>query len=76
MRKRQFVRTQVLYLGCRWCSLITVIFLLVGIDKTLQMDCAVYFIMAYVTYPSLWCDLSFKHSHRVLVTFHSCLHQV
>ncbi|KAH9983634.1 hypothetical protein BJV74DRAFT_613649 [Russula compacta] len=47
MRKRPFLWTQLLYMGCRWCTLFTIIVVLVGPNATQQIDCPVYFIMAY-----------------------------
>ncbi|KAH9999660.1 hypothetical protein BJV74DRAFT_165734 [Russula compacta] len=48
MRKRKFNRTQPIYLGCRWCTLLAVITQLVGLDTAQGIDCRVWLILNYI----------------------------
>ncbi|KAH9999662.1 hypothetical protein BJV74DRAFT_166007 [Russula compacta] len=47
-RKRKFVRTQLIFIGCRWCTLFAIIPNLVGLDTTQGIDCRATVIMNYI----------------------------
>ncbi|KAH9999664.1 hypothetical protein BJV74DRAFT_166064 [Russula compacta] len=47
MGKRKFVRTQLLYMGCRWSTLSAIIVQLVGLDTSQPINCRIWLMMNY-----------------------------
>lgn len=47
-RKRKFTWSFLLYLGCRWCALLAVTLLIMGLDVSHKIDCQAWVVSAFV----------------------------
>ncbi|KAH9979052.1 hypothetical protein BGW80DRAFT_1455730 [Lactifluus volemus] len=61
-RKRKFIRTFPLYLGCRWCPLFAIVFEILAFDTNNKIDCQAWVVAAF-----MFAYLSFAFSSALII---------